>query len=360
VQKTTNTELQMKTLLNTFVWAALMLEAVLHVRFRHFFASGGAGVDASNPQPDLRARPNHRLAIGLLSVSLIVPQVFGGAVLTPLMSFNGTNGSVPEATLLLGTDGMLYGTTIGGGTNNVASGGGGTVFRISTNGTFETLANLDLTSGGEPQAGLMQGSDGCFYGTTLLYSGIVFKITPEGVFSTFASLNWPAAVYANGLVEGADRFLYGTAYYGGTNGDYGSVFKISTNGKVTLLAGFNDSNGARPQAALMRGADGNFYGTTVNGGTNGGWGTVFRITPAGELTSLVSFSGTNGAHPMSALRQAANGIIYGTTSGGGIGFQNTLYTGHGTIFKMTPRGRLITLHFFTGYPDDGSLLRLAV
>lgn len=294
----------------------------------------------------------------LLALSLLATSAEAGVTFTTLFSFNGTNGAVPEATLVEGADGLLYGTTIGGGTNGVSYGGDGTIFRISTNGTFETLVFLDRSSAANPQAGLVQGSDGDFYGTTGFGGtrdwGVVFKISPAGVFSPVAEFQWPDAEYANGLVEGAERDFYGTAYYGGTNGGHGSIFRVSTNGIVTLLAGFDGTNGAHPQASLLRDSDGNFYGTTVDGGTKGGWGTVFKMTPAGKLTTLVSFNGTNGAAPMSPPVRAADGCLYGTTSAGGRSFAGTPFTGLGTVFKITPGGDLITLHFFAGYPNDGT------
>jgi uncharacterized repeat protein (TIGR03803 family) len=160
------------------------------------------------------------------------------------------------------------------------------------------------------------------------------------------------------LVEGADGCFYGTMYWGGTNdgpaGACGTVFKISTTGAITTLVSFNGTNGANPQSGLLRAVDGNFYGTTVNGGANGGWGTVFKMTPAGRLTTLVSFTGTNGAAPMSPPLRAPDGCLYGTTSAGGIDFNGNPYTGSGTVFKITPAGELFTLHYFAGYPDDGA------
>jgi len=182
----------------------------------------------------------------------MIPRAYGAATLTTLFSFNGTNGAIPEASLVQGADGNLYGTTIGGGTNGVPYGRDGTVFRISTNGAFSTLAFLDRTSASSPQAGLVQGTDGDFYGTTHHGGprdwGAAFRISPGGEFWTFASFQWPDAEHANGLVEGAPGEFFGTAYYGGTNGGHGSVFRISSNGIVTLLAGFNGTNGAHPQA----------------------------------------------------------------------------------------------------------------
>ena len=314
----------------------------------------------TRPQSEMNnASATRRRFSCLLALLLLTTRAEAGVTFTTLWSFNGTNGAVPEATLVQGRDGALYGTTIGGGTNDLANGGRGTVFRISTNGQFSTLVHLDYPTGSNPQSGLVQGSDGDFYGVTDYGGdwgvGVAYRMSPTGSYVPLCSFGWTNGVYPHGLTEGTDGWFYGTTIYGGLSADsLGTVFKVSTNGDLLTLASFQRTNGAHPQAPLLRAADGNFYGTTVNGGTNGGWGTFFRMTPGGELTSLVSFNGTNGTNPMSALVQDAAGNIYGTTSAGGRGFANSAYSGDGTVFKFTPQGELKTLHFFRGYPDDGS------
>ena len=122
-----------------------------------------------------------------------------------------------------------------------------------------------------------------------------------------------------GLVQGSDGNFYGTTAGGGTNGDAGTVFKISANGALTTLYSFTGGNdGANPQAGLVQGSDGNFYGTTADGGTNGGDGTVFKISATGALTTLYSFTGgKDGADPYAGLVQGSDGNFYGTTAGGG-------------------------------------------
>src|SRR6266853_1233536 len=170
--------------------------------------------------------------------------------------------------------------------------------------------------------------------------------------------------------------MYGTTYGGGTNGGYGSVFKISTNGAFTSLYSFGSVldngfplDGANPAAALVQGSDGYFYGTTENGGVTNynfydgtyGYGTVFKISTNGALTSLYSFTGTNdGANPVAALVQDNDGNFYGTTCYGGN--TNLNYgSGYGTVFKITKNGGLTNLYSFgsvldtNGYAlDDGA------
>jgi uncharacterized repeat protein (TIGR03803 family) len=157
-----------------------------------------------------------------------------------------------------------------------------------------------------------------------------------------------------GLVQAIDGNLYGTTLFGGANcanGGCGTIFKITPNGKLTTLYSFCAQNGctdgAAPQAGLVQATDGDLYGTTPNGGSNcapnGGCGTVFKITPNGKLTTLYSFcaqSGcTDGAYPFAGLVQATDGNLYGTTLFGGT-------NNDGSVFEMTPNGTLKTLVSF--------------
>jgi uncharacterized repeat protein (TIGR03803 family) len=271
--------------------------------------------------------------------------------LTNLYSFTGYNdGGQPEAGLVQGSDGNFYGTTLKGGTNYQ-----GTVFKISTNRALTSLYSFtDGNDGAQPYAGLVQGSDGNFYGTTSSAGtnglGTVFKINTNGALTTLHSFNGtndgggPKA----GLVQGSDGNFYGTTYGGGTNG-YGTVFKISTNGALTTLYSFNDTNdGGFLYAGLVQGRDGNFYGTTSEGGTNG-YGTVFKISTNGALTSLYSFTGPDGYLPTAGLVQGSDGNFYGTTSTGGTN------GGYGTVFKISTNGVLTSLYSFSGMSSDGAV-----
>jgi uncharacterized repeat protein (TIGR03803 family) len=138
------------------------------------------------------------------------------------------------------------------------------------------------------------------------------------------------------LVQGGDGNFYGTTDAGGTN-HYGTVFKITPSGNLTTLYQFGGvaTDGLEPRARLVQGSDGNFYGTTIQGGTNGNAGTVFQITPSGNLTTLYQFSGigTDGNYPLAGLVQGSDGNFYGTTHRGG-GSKNCT-GGCGTIFKLS-------------------------
>ena len=138
------------------------------------------------------------------------------------------------------------------------------------------------------------------------------------VLTTLHSFNGTdgATPYA-GLVQGSDGNFYGTTIEGGTNG-YGAVFNISTNGVLTNLYSFGGDDGATPYAGLVQGSDGYFYGTTEKGGTHG-YGTVFNISTNGMLTSLYSFTRgvDDGGNPYAALVQGSDGYLYGTTEQAG-------------------------------------------
>jgi uncharacterized repeat protein (TIGR03803 family) len=259
---------------------------------------------------------------------------------------NCPNGEFPYAGLALATDGSLYGTAMAGGAHNR-----GAVFKISSSGTF-TLVHSFVYGRQEccPYGGLVQVANGDLYGTNAgeALGGTIFKITPRSNYSwvyCFCSGTDGAAPYA-AMVQGTDANLYGTTVNGGANGD-GTVFKMTPSGTLTALYRFcsqtNCTDGANPYAGLVQGSDGNFYGTTANlgGGTHSG--TVFKITPGGALTTLHAFCSqtncTDGANPYADLIQAIDGNFYGTTLGGGT-------YNRGTVFKITPSGTLTTLHSF--------------
>jgi len=268
----------------------------------------------------------------------------------PLVSFATTNGAYPEANLTPGPDGNFYGTTSLGG-----SFGYGTVFKVTTNGVLTTLVNFNNTNGANPMASLTLGADGNFFGTTYglpgsTRTGTVFKVTTNGVLTTLVNFNNTNGAKPNAsLTLGADGNFYSTTWGGGSS-DKGTVFKVTTNGVLTTLVNFTSANGANPEANLTLGSDGNFYGTTWGGGSSGN-GTVFKVTTNGALTTLVNFNNTNGANPYAGLIVGADGNFYGTTDGGG----SSVY---GTVFKVTTNGTLTTLVNFknaNGANPDASL-----
>jgi uncharacterized protein (TIGR03437 family) len=333
------------------------------------------------------------MAIGLPAQTLIT-----------LASFDGSNGEGPVAPLVQGTDGNFYGTTSGGNVDALY----GTVFKITPSGTLTTLYNLvnGLANSpgyvGYPMTALVQGTDGSFYGTTTIGAsgfggpgaifkfspggpltplyffpvissgeasadpsaliqaddgnfyetaenetsegfGTIFKITPAGSLTTLATLNFFSPPSISALIQATDGNFYGTD-------SFGAIVKITPGGMLTTLHAFNGTDGGMPFAALIQAADGNLYGTTGGGDTAGVlYGTVFKITLAGELTTLYSFGGNDGSLPYGALVQASDGNFYGTTLRGGA-------NAAGTIFRITSAGTLTTLYSFCSEPNcaDGS------
>jgi len=275
-----------------------------------------------------------------------------GQTLTILHSFTGdrNEGANPQAGLAQGGDGNFYGTTEFWG--EWAS---GTVFRVSQGGNFTNLASFNGIDGFFVQTGLVRGSDGNFYGTPngggTNGMGCVIRFTPNGGLTNLHSFTGLDGSLPYGVpVQGSDGNLYGTTYYGGTSGGWGSgngaVFRISLDGAFAKLYSFGSqpNDGAHPYGGLVQGSDSNFYGTSSVGGLSNN-GTVFRISPSGSLTTIYSFSGSAGANPACGLVAGGDGDFYGTTWSGGA-------SNDGTVFQVSPEGTLTTLHSFSG--GDGA------
>jgi uncharacterized repeat protein (TIGR03803 family) len=223
--------------------------------------------------------------------------------------------------------------------------------------TFETLVSFDGANGGNSYGGVVQGTDGNLYGTTgsggTRGSGTVFKVTTGGTLTTLHSfIGSDGAIPRAGLVQGMDGGFYGTTWQGGAFGD-GTFFKITAGGVFTVLYSFCAealcADGGGPVVALVQGINGNFYGTNSGGGAYG-YGTVFEMTPTGKLTTLHSFLGSpDGYGPIGSLLQDDNGTLYGTTFLGGT-YDN------GTVFKMSPTGEESILYNFCSQTNcsDGS------
>lgn len=316
-----------------------------------------------------------------------------GGSLSTLYSFcslpSCADGLNPFAGLIQGSNGSLYGTTHqGGSTSNCPYGGAGcgTVFEVTLGGALTTIysfCSLKNCGDGElPWSNLLEGTDGNLYGTTSAGGvitcadndgygcGTVFRLTPDKVLTTLYSFCSLAncidgAMPVAGLVQGSDGNLYGTTVEGGS-GAGGTVFTITTDGTLTTLYTFcslpSCTDGAFPSAGLVQGSDGNFYGTTAQGGSHHdtfcpqGCGTVFRITPQGLLTKIYDFcilgSCADGALPEEALVQSSDGSLYGTTSAGGkpaLSNHKACPYGCGTFFSLTPAGTLKTLWSFCSY-----------
>ncbi len=288
-----------------------------------------------------------------------------------LHEFNESEGVGPYGALVRGTDGALYGVTLGGGPDD-----DGTIFKWD--GRLTTLHAFSYSDGSQPWGGVVQGSDGALYGTTLdggaLGYGTLFRwdgslttlhdfqgytssngaypigslvIDPDGtIYGTTSSggssynfgggtiFKWkdgfsilyrfPLTSDPTGVVRGADGALYGTTGYSGYGN--GGIFKWD--GSLTMLHQFDFTDGANPLGGLVEGADGAMYGTTSIGGA-GQYGTVFKWD--GGFTTLHEFDGTDGADVEEALTLGADGSLYGATRGQG-------YSDGGSLFRIDTSG----------------------
>lgn len=277
-------------------------------------------------------------------LSVVTAMILPAQTYTRLFTFGGTNGAQPAAALVQAADGDLYGTTMGGGINGetgpcAQAGGCGTIFKITPNGTLTTLYSFCAFSkcpdGAYPDAALVQAANGDLYGTTL-----------QGGFSYCPSFS--------------------------TSPGCGAVYKMTSSGLLTTIYNFCSqqacADGADPAAALVQGGNGVLYGTTTAGGANNA-GTIFKITPKGNLTTLYSFCSLSGCAdgdgPSGGLVQAANGDLYGTSTGGGSSSYcasvNPFSPTCGTVFRITPSGAYTTLYSFCtqsgcadgSYPSGG-------
>jgi uncharacterized repeat protein (TIGR03803 family) len=256
-----------------------------------------------------------------------------------------STGANPTGGVTLGFDGNLWGTTLGGGKD-----GAGTVFKITPTGTLTTL--WSFTNGNDDSAPIyppLQGQDGNMYGVSeAQYNtqyGAFYKLTTKGILTPHP-FNYTDGADPNLPTQGTDGNFYGTAQYGGDpTCKCGVVYKVTTAGKFTVLhkfTGYSNNDGSRPYGVLVQGYDGNFYGITYQGGTNGkNYGTVFKITSAGVYTLLYSFGSVSGDGllPIGGLALGTDGNFYGNTGNGGT--KNA-----GTLYRITPAGAETKLYDF--------------
>ncbi|HEY5204766.1 MAG TPA: choice-of-anchor tandem repeat GloVer-containing protein, partial [Roseiarcus sp.] len=281
---------------------------------------------------------------------------YGGQPST-LATFTGANGAKPLADVVSDAAGDLFGVTSAGGANN-----DGTVFEIvKSSGALITLATFTGANGAEPW-GVTVDAAGDLFGTTSYGGangdGTVFEIAKSTgqltTLATFTGANGANPLFGS-VVSDAAGDLFGTTAYAGPGG-YGTVFEIAkSTGALTTLAAFSGANGATPAGNLTIDAEGDLFGTTANGGPDGanGDGTVFKIAKStGLLTTLATFTGSNGQYPERGLTIDAAGDLFGTTFHGGADNDGTVFE----IVKST--GALITLATFTGANGAAPLSQL--
>lgn len=246
---------------------------------------------------------------------------------------NGDPGGNPVGTLIEGIDGLLYGTAEYGGADNF-----GTIFRAAPpTGEAATFATVTGSLAGQyPQSDLVQAFDGNFYGTTELGGtnnlGTFFQVTPAGLYTVLYNFtgDTDGSRPLRGVVQGTDGAFYGVCNQGGTYAG-GAIYRITVSGTTATLTALYDfvplvDDGSNALGNLVQASDGNFYGTCAAGGANED-GTIYRITPSGAYTLLYSFTdGSDGGFPVAGLTQGSDGKLYGTTAG-----QNG---SDGTIFSI--------------------------
>lgn len=336
----------------------------------------------------------------MLVFTVVVAPPATAQTFTVLHEFGGLDGAFPEAPLVQDAAGNLYGTTAGGGSLTF-----GTVFKVDKTGTESVLLSFDITNGAFPTSGLLLDKAGNLYSTALEGpdgSGVAYRLTKTGeekILYAFQGGKGSKAAVPSGnvlmdkagnmygaamrggigvgvlykinparkltvlydfkdksdggvpqgpLVQDADGNLYGTALDNG-NQLNGNVFKLDKNGKLTVLHTFTGgSDGRVPYGGLLMDSAGNLYGNAFAGGDSGE-GTVFEITKKGVFKRLYSFTGgDDGANPIGTLVQDAEGNLYGTAADGGA------FVLYGTVFKLSPAGKLTVLHAFTGGEDGAS------
>jgi uncharacterized repeat protein (TIGR03803 family) len=301
------------------------------------------------------------MALAILLGLAAAPPSAHGQTFTVLHSFKGgTDGEGPNGSVVRDAAGNLYGTTEYGGGGTCFTGDGcGTVFKVDTAGKETVLYSFTGGADGAlPLASVIRDAAGNLYGTTEaggdltcndgVGCGTVFKLDTDGketVLHSFTGKDGTSPIA--GVIRDAAGNLYGTTPQGGAFSS-GTVFKLDTSGNETVLYNFmggrGGTDGSYPDGALIRDAAGNLYGTTQLGG-NYSFGTVFKVDSTGKETVLYRFfGGWNGRNPSGGVIMDKGGNLYGTTEVGGDSFD-------GTVFKLSPVGNKPVLYHFTGGAD---------
>ncbi len=307
----------------------------------------------------------------LFLVAVVAVRVAQAQTYTVLHAFTaGADGAVPGP-IIRDAQGNLYGTTKFGGTVSCGEDTCGTVFKIDSAGNETVLYRFEGgTNGSDPVAGLVRDAAGNLYGTTqgngfIGGAAVVFKVDPNGQETSFDIAGPNACCFDSPLAVDTQGNLYGMSPYGGDNCGLnryavgcGTLFKLTPDGKFTLLHAFTGTDGAQPEGGVVFDGKGNLYGTANFGGDlqchslgygylEPGCGTVYKLDSSGKFTVLHTFTGrVDGSFPLGVIIDSA-GNLYGIAQNGGdeVNGDNSEY-GNGTIFKVDANGQFSVLFTF--------------
>jgi uncharacterized repeat protein (TIGR03803 family) len=293
--------------------------------------------------------------IVVIGFAVMLP--FGGAHATRvevvLHSFGGgRDGAYPFSGLIMDGSGNLYGTTREYGDIANCHHQCGTVFSVTPNGHEHTIYTFNGNDGASPQGSLYKDSSGNLYGATAYgggrcQCGVVFKVATDGTETVLHRFSGgvDGVFPLSGIIGDERGNLFGTTEHGG-RANFGIVFRIAPDGTEKVLHTFlGGSDGATPDAGLIRDKRGNLYGTAVGGGTLG-YGVIFTFTPHGKETVLHDFDGNDGFDPSAVIMDKA-GYLYGTNYYGGA-------LGQGDAYSLAQDGTYSVLHSFSGGSDGGA------
>src|ERR1700733_7547867 len=311
-------------------------------------------------------------ALAVILLPAVATQPAQAASYKVLHTFTGSpDGAFPYAGLVQDAAGNFYGTTTEGGTGDCTGHGivgCGTVFKLDSGGNETVLYSFTgQTDGAYPWSTLLVDTTGSLYGTALdggdlacvppLGCGVVFEVNASGMETVLYSFQGGPTDGANpqaGLIRDTAGNLYGTTYAGGLS--FGTVFELDKTGKESVLHRFKGNqtgDGAHPDGGLIRDRAGNLYGTTADGGSTkrcqgrGGCGTVFELDRAGKETVLLKFDGPDGEAPEAGLVRDNEDNLYGTTP-----YESRDF---GTVFRLDKARRETVVHKFEGGNADGKL-----